>query len=138
MGWLGTSARIRIPDRVRGAFLCVSVLAFIVTELGRHVYRPYVRAHAIHDFGLADSIGNLGGIVVQIFLMLAVMNPTRMQSYRLSGFLSVGYIVYEFVQPILPRGTFDWKDVFGTLLGLCLSILILSIVWRRFPDSGRE
>jgi hypothetical protein len=138
MGWLATTARIRIPDRVRGAFLCVSVLAFIVTELGRHVYRPYVRARAIEDFGLADSIGNLGGIVVQIFLMLAVMNPTRKQSYRIAGFLSVGYIVYEFIQPILPRGTFDWKDVIGTLIGFCISTLILLVIWPRFPESGRE
>jgi len=138
MGWLATPARIRIPERVRGAFLCVSVLAFIVTELGRHVYRPYVRANAIHDLGLADSIGNLGGIVVQIFLTLAVMNPTRKQSYRLAAFLSVGYIVYEFVQPILPRGTFDWKDVIGTLMGFCISTLILLVIWQRFPDAGRE
>ena len=138
MGWLATPARIRIPDMVRGAFLCVSVLAFIVTELGRHVYRPYVRAHSISDFGLAGSIGNLGGIVVQIFLMLAVMNPTRKQSYRLAAFLSVGYIVYEFLQPILPRGTFDWNDVFATLIGFCISTLILSVIWWRFPESGRE
>jgi len=134
MGWLASPERIRIPDRVRGAFFCVSVLAFIVTELGRHVYRPYVRAREIHDFGLAGSIGNLGGIVVQIFLMMAVMNPTRKQSFRLAAFLSVGYIVYEFVQPILPRGTFDWNDVFATFVGFCVSSLILLIVWRRFPQ----
>lgn len=137
MGWLASPERFLKPARIRLAFLGIGGAAFLVTEFGRLVYRPYVRRHGIQDFGLADSIGNLGGIVVQIFICLAAMNPTRKQSYRLALFFSVGYIVYEALQPILPRGTFDWKDVWGTVIGGCFASALLWVLWRLFPEEGK-
>ena len=59
-----------------------------------------------------------------------------MQSYRLAVFFSVGYIMYEFAQRFLPKGVFDWKDVYGTVPGLGLSLPILLALWRLFPESG--
>ncbi len=111
-------------------FLLLAVGAFVLTELGRNVYRPYAYKHGIFDFGLADSVGNLGGIIVMIFLGLAILNSTRRQSYRLAVFYSVGFIVYEFVQPFLPKGVFDWRDIYGTAVGFAISLLMLTAVWR--------
>jgi len=116
----------------------VAALAFFVTEFGRFVYRPYVRRNDINDFGLADSIGNIGGIVVQIFVIIAAYNSTKKQSFRIAPLLAAGYVVYEFLQPVLPKGVFDWKDVYGTLLGLGLSFGILWIIWRIFPERASE
>ena len=58
------------------------------------------------------------------------------QSYRLAVFFSVGYIAYECAQLILPRGIFDWKDIYGTVLGLCVTLLILMVLWRLFPENA--
>jgi len=138
MGWLTTPQRFLKPGRVRLVFLCVAVPAFFLTEFGRFVYRPYVRRHEIADFGLADSIGNLGGIVVQIFITLAAVNATRKQSFRMAPLLAVGYVAYEFLQPFLPKRVFDWKDVYGTLLGLCFSLAVLWAIWRHFTDVPDE
>jgi hypothetical protein len=139
-GWLATPSRILRPDGIRIVFLLVAVGAFLMTEFGRHVYRPWAYGQGLSDFGIADSVGNLGGIVVQIFVTVAFFNATRAQSFRLAVFLSCGYIVYEFVQPYLPRGTFDWKDVAATLLGGCLSCILLWIIWcvdgLRTADTG--
>jgi hypothetical protein len=121
MGFFATRERYFKPSRSRLAFLALAVSAFVVTELGRYVYRPYVRASGVNDFGLADSIGNLGGVVVQIFLGLAVLNATRKQSYRLAAFFALGYVAYEFAQPYLPKGVFDWKDIYGNDRGGGLS-----------------
>lgn len=132
---LTTWNRVVTPSRLRGVFLAVAVVMFGITEFGRHVLRPYVRRTGIDDYGLTDSIGNLGGIVVQIFFTLAVMNPVRRSSYRIAVFLAAGYIVYEALQPYLPRGTFDWNDVYGTLLGLAVSLVVLFVLWRIFPDT---
>lgn len=109
--------------------------AFVLTELGRYVYRPYAYEHEIFDFGLADSIGNLGGIVVQIFLGLAALNSTRRQSYRLAVFYSLGFVIYEFMQPYLPKGVFDWRDIYGTAVGFALSLLMLTAVWKIVGPS---
>jgi len=130
MGWLSSPERLLKPSRPRAAFAVVGAVAFAVTEFGRFVCRPYVRANGIDDFGLTDSIGNLGGIVVMIFLGCAALNPTREQSYRLAAFYAVGFIVYEFLQPILPKGVFDWNDVIGTGFGFLISLPILAAVWR--------
>jgi hypothetical protein len=138
MGWLATPERLLRPGRVRLVFLGVAVMAFFATEFGRFVYRPYVRRHDITDFGLADSVGNLGGIVVQIFLTVAAMNSTKRQSFRIAPLLAAGYVAYEFLQPVLPKGVFDWKDVYGTLLGLCFALGVLWVIWRRFAEEAEE
>ena len=138
MGWLATPQRYLRPNRVRFVFLCVALLAFFVTEFGRFVYRPYVRRHDITDFGLADCVGNLGGIVVQVFFTIAAMNSTKKQSFRVAPLLAVGYVAYEFLQPALPKGVFDWKDVCGTLVGLCLALAVLWAIWRQFPEAADE
>jgi len=135
---LVTPSRFLLPGRARLAFLLMAAAAFVLTEFGRKVYRPFVRRSGIEDFGLADSIGNLGGILVQIFLMMAAVNATRRQSYRLAVLLALGFVVYEFLQPYLPRGVFDWKDVAATGMGLCIAVIAIAIVWRFNPDEGRE
>ena len=133
MGWLSSRERLLEPSRSRATFLLIGSMAFAATEFGRFICRPYVRSHAINDFGITDSIGNLGGILVMIFLGCAALNPTRSQSFRLAAFYSVGFVVYEFFQPILPKGVFDWMDVIGTGIGYLISLPILAAVWR-----GRE
>ena len=130
MGWFSSQDRFLKPSRTRAAFLFLGAVAFAVTEFGRHFLRPLVRQHNIDDFGLTGSIGNLGGILVMIFLGCALLNPTREQSFRLAAFYSVGFVIYEFVQPFLPRGVFDWNDVIGTGIGYLISLPILMVVWH--------
>jgi hypothetical protein len=123
---------------MRLIFLVIAVFAFGATEFGRHVYRPWAYARGLNDLGLADSIGNLGGIVVQVFFTIAVVNATRAQSYRWAAFLSIGYVAYEFVQPHLPKGIFDWKDVAATGLGYCVGLLVLRLIWGTMDTARQE
>ncbi len=124
--------------KVRCVFLLVAAVVFAVTEFGRYVCRPYVRNHDLNDFGLTDSIGNLGGMVVLIFFALALVNATREQSFRLASYLSLILVVYEFLQPFLPKGVFDWNDVYGTVIGYLVSLLILSVIWRLIAWTKKE
>ena len=82
-------------DRFRISYIVVSIFAFILTEVGRKIYRPYIYNNEINDFGIADSIGNTGGIIVQIFFTLAVLNSPKTKAYRIFIFLVFGYIFYE-------------------------------------------
>ena len=119
---------IRTVDLKRVLYIIIAITFFIITEIGRNIYRPYIYSNNINDLGLADSIGNLGGIVVQIFLMVAVFNSPTKKALRVIGFLVIGYILYEILQPYLPRGVFDWKDIYGTLLGGAISLGILLVI----------
>lgn len=136
MGYLSSPDRILAPSRSRLVFLLLGIAAYVATELGRFVYRPYARQSHLADFGLADSVGNLGGIGVQIFPGLAVLNSTRRQSYRMAAFFAVGYVVYEFAQPYLPKGVFDWKDIIATAVGYAVSVAVIAVVWRTVEPSG--
>ena len=122
-------------DTRRGIYLILSILSFIVTEFGRHVYRPIIYQNEINDFGLADSIGNMGGIVVQVFFSLFLLNSDTKQGTRVIVFLVTGYIVYEILQPVLPKGTFDWKDVIGTFFGGILSAIIFFLIQKYHKNN---
>ena len=125
---------IRTIDVLRLVYAAIAVLAFFVTEAGRTIYRPYIYETGIADFGIADSIGNLGGIVVQVFASLALLNSQKSKAFNVIGFLVAGYILYEIAQPYLPRGVFDWKDIYGTVIGGIVSVLLvvlLRVIIRR-------
>ena len=106
----------------------MAVIFFFLTEIGRKIYRPFIYSDNIDDYGIADSIGNSGGIIVQIFFMLAVLNSQGKKIFRVIGFIVIGYILYEILQPYFPRGVFDWKDIYGTLIGGLISLFVLIII----------
>jgi hypothetical protein len=121
-------ASIKTIDNIRVVYLVIAVLFFFLTEIGRNIYRPYIYTNNIDDYGIADSIGNSGGIIVQIFFTLAILNSPRKKVLRVIGFIVIGYIVYEILQPYLPRGVFDWKDIYGTIIGGVISLFILFFI----------
>ncbi|MCF8366452.1 MAG: hypothetical protein K9H16_11760 [Bacteroidales bacterium] len=139
MAYFYDKERIKKFDRLRIVYLVCFILAFALTEAGRYFYRPWVYQNDINDFGIADSMGNLGGVVVQIFFGMTVFNPLVKKGIRLIVFFVLGYIVYEFLQFILPKGTFDWKDVFGTLVGGFFGLILFSafhlLKRTKYPDK---
>lgn len=121
---------IRTIDTQRIVCFIAFLLVFGITEFGREIYRPYIYENSIHDFGLADSIGNLGGIIVQIFFGLTIFNPPQKKGLRIIAFFILGYILYEVLQPILPKGVFDWKDILGTIVGGAIGTLLFLLMHK--------
>ena len=120
--------KFRTIDTHRIIYFFIFICSFGITEIGRTIYRPFIYENGINDFGIADSIGNSGGIVVQIFFGLALINSTFKKGLYLIAFFVVGYIVYEILQPILPRGVFDWKDIYGTLIGGVIGLILFLLL----------
>ena len=122
--------QFRKIDTLRIVYLITFILSFVLTEFGRFIYRPLVYENNINDYGFADSIGNSGGILVQIFFGFAVLNSSKKKGHRLIGFFVIGYILYEIIQPYLPRGVFDWKDIYGTLIGGAIGFILFTLIHR--------
>ena len=120
--------QFRKIDTLRIVYLITFILSFLLTEFGRFVYRPVIYENNINDFGIADSIGNSGGILVQIFFGLAILNSSKKKGFRLIGFFVLGYILYEIIQPYLPRGVFDWNDIYGTLIGGAIGSVLFALI----------
>lgn len=135
--------RILKAGPIRGIYFITFAAFFILTEIGRQIYRPYVYQNGINDLGFADVIGNLLGTVAIIFFNLGVSHATRIQSIRIVAFVTIGVTIYELLQPVLPRGVMDWKDVASTPIAGLLSLAIVLAVWRLVkdplsPDEGKD
>jgi glycopeptide antibiotics resistance protein len=122
--------KIRTIDTFRIIYFVTFLISFGLTEIGRYIYRPFIYENNISDYGLADSMGNLGGIIVQIFFGLALINSTKKKGLRIISVLVIGYILYEVVQPILPKGVFDWKDIYGTIIGGLIGMLLFLLIHK--------
>lgn len=120
--------KIRTIDTIRIIYAITFIISFIITKIGQTTYRSYIYENQIDDCSIADSTGNSGGKLVQIFFGLAILNPSRIKGLRLIVFFILGYILYEFAQLILPKGVFYWQDVYATLLGGILGILIFILI----------
>jgi hypothetical protein len=115
----------------RALLLLAAAMAFAATEIGRNLYRPWVRQNTVDDFGLADSVGSLGGVAVTVFLLAAIMGRRRVTSLGGAAGAAVGALLYEFLQPTLRSGTFDWNDVFAIIIGSLVALLTVWLIWLR-------
>jgi len=122
-------------DTYRLIYFITAAFWFVVTETGRFVYRPFIYDNNINDFGIADSIGNSGGIIVQIYFMLTVLNSQGRKVFRVIAFLTFGYILYEVFQLYLPRGVFDWLDIYGTLAGGVIALLFYLFLTKIIKNN---
>jgi hypothetical protein len=119
---------------MRGVYFVTFAVFFILTEIGREIYRPYVYQNGINDFGFADVIGKLLGTVAVIFFCLGVNHANRVQSIRVTAFVTVGITIYELLQPVLPKGVLDWKDVVSTPIAGLFSLMLVLVIWRVVRD----
>lgn len=131
------------PDRIaeintrRIAFFLLFLVMFLLTEIGRKIYRPYIYSNHIFDFWIADTMGNFTGTIAIVFFEMAIMNPTKLAGRYLIPLIVSGLILYELTQFFLPgRNTCDWRDIIATLLAGLVSLGISGWLFHRFPDEG--
>lgn len=126
---------IKTIDTFRIIYFVMFLFSLGVTEIGRYIYRPFIYESNINDYGIADTMGNLGGIITQLFFGLFIFNSTKIKGVRLITFFILGYILYEIAQLFLPKGVFDRKDIYGTIIGgsigLFLFLLIQKVIKRN-------
>ena len=83
---------------------------------------------------IRDSSGNIGGEITCTFLFIWYNKYFKAKTDSLHSRLIVtlcvfiGMIIYEIVQIFLPWTTFDIKDLWGSLIGAIIAIIINSFV----------
>lgn len=118
-------------DNQRIALLLIFVCMFVVTEIGRQIYRPYIYANDIFDFWVADTIGNFTGTIAIVFFDLAVVNPEHKKGRIVVLVVTAGLIVYELLQTFSPRSICDWRDIIATLIAGLISLGVYELVYRK-------
>jgi len=132
---LADKERLRTIDTKRILYFLITIFSFLFTEAGRYIYRPFIYENNINDYGLADSIGNWGGILVQIFFGLTIINPSFKLGLRIIEIIVIGYIIYEILQPYLPKGTFDWLDIYGSLIGGFIGLILYYLIHKTVSNN---
>jgi hypothetical protein len=65
---------IKTIDLFRIIYLVIAVFAFLITEAGRNIYRPFIYENAINDFGIAE-FSNSGELSSNIFDLAIINSP---------------------------------------------------------------
>lgn len=124
--------RIFKVDKNRIILFLIFISMFVITEIGRKIYRPYIYANDIFDFWIADTIGNFTGTIAIIFFDLAGVNPYYKKGRWFILIITSGLIVYELVQYFLPgRNTCDWKDIVATIIAGVISFGLYKFIYRN-------
>lgn len=126
--------RILIVDSKRIAFLLIFVFMFLLTEVGRKLYRPYIYSNDIFDYWIADTIGNLTGTIAIVFFDFTLVNPRHRQGRIFLIIITLGLIVYELLQYFSPRSIMDWRDMIATLIAGLISWGIFEFIFKKYPE----
>jgi len=119
--------------RARLIMFAIATLFFVVTEFMRTIYRPWVYAEGVNDYGLADSIGSFGGAFVIVFGLTAVLSGTPEKARGNAVALAASCVAYEVLQPHLGTGIFDWLDLIAAAIGGSIAALSVNF-WRYKVD----
>jgi hypothetical protein len=122
-----------LPKSERAVLVLAGVLALIATEYGKSIYRPYARSHNLHDLGLAESLPSLGGTITAILLLTSLISRRRDTAGRTALGIGCGCLLYEFLQPTLRTGVFDWTDVSFVLAGSAIGWLAVKAILGLLP-----
>ena len=127
--------RIFVIDNKRIAFFLIFVFMFVLTEIGRKIYRPYIYSNDIFDFWIADTIGNLTGTIAIVFFDFTLVNPKYRQGRLFIIIIILGLIVYELLQYFSPKSISDWRDIIATLIAGFISWGIYEFTFKKYPEK---
>jgi len=108
---------------LRFSLAFLGLVFLVITEVGREIYRPWVYENSVQDFGIADSIGSLGGAFVVVFLVSAIVGKTPKKLGSAAFGAATGCPIYEILQPYLNTGVFDWRDLIASMMAAYLAAI---------------
>jgi hypothetical protein len=88
---------------------------------------------------IIGSFGNICGVIVASFLFNCFSEKIEFKDRIMISLASgAGLIIYEFLQKWIPWQTFDKNDIYGSLLGITIAILLNILVIRLNSSRKNE
>ncbi len=107
-------------------------VCYLITEVGRSFYRPYIYAHNIFDYYIADTLGSSFGTLTAMFMVILMVGKSNIKDlYGLTAII-FGLVVYEFTS--IGKSNFDPHDVIATFIFGAIGILTYILLLRRFES----
>ena len=111
----------------RQVYLFLCALCAVMGWFLSFTYRPYIYAHDINDWHLADTIGNIVAVPAAAFLFYAVQKTIRHAKLAILVMDFLVWCLYEAVFSV----TFDWWDILATLIMCFVTYPILRVVEKK-------
>ena len=88
---------------------------------------------------IIDSSGNIGGVITASFFFNCFSEKDTFKDRALISVMAgIGLIIYEVLQKWIPWQTFDKNDIYGSLLGITIAILLNILVIRLNSSRKNE
>ena len=108
----------------------ISLSTLLIYEfIGRPFYRPYIYANKIHDFHIADTLGNSLGTMATIFFFIAILSNDTVKGNYLIKLVTVSVILFEIAHPLLGKPIDIW-DIIATLITGAVSYLLYNLIFN--------
>lgn len=125
-------------NRYKAVNFGIGMMALLIYEfVARPYYRPYIYAHKINDFHVADTLGNTLGTIAAIFIPLAILTNSPKHGNALIKLLTIAVILYEVAHPLLGKPTDGW-DILATVVSGILSYFMFKRIFKRPGQDSSE
>ncbi|NUN70948.1 MAG: hypothetical protein HUU02_14705, partial [Bacteroidetes bacterium] len=98
-----TAVRLWMQSKRRMIAMAIGLAAVLVYEAARAYYRPYIYAHGINDFHIADTLGNSLGTVATAFFFVSLLGTTELKGLFFLRVSVISVTVYELGHPLLGK-----------------------------------
>ncbi|WP_448555003.1 hypothetical protein [Thalassotalea montiporae] len=82
-----------------------------ITSIADSNYRSWSYQHDINDFGFANYSPSIFGTITTILLLIGIFYKSPKDLGTNAGYITLGCMAYELLQPTLGTGVFDWQDI---------------------------
>ena len=109
--------------------LFLSFTSLLILILGRNI---------LPEGFFYDSWTNIWAVPVASFLFIYLKQILKILiQIKICFFTTLGFVLYEFTQKILPWTTFDIKDIYASFIGFSLTVIIILIAYllRKHIES---
>ena len=103
--------------------LLIGINAVLLYEIARAYYRPYIYTQGIHDFHIADTLGNSLGTMATVFVFVSLLGRDSAQDYFLIRAVTISVLAYEAAHPLLGKPIDLWDMVATILAGAFCEVL---------------
>lgn len=117
--------------------MLLSVIAITL----KSIYRQYVYANQINDYGIADSSPNFFAGLIIVFLYFTQYQKLTLKKHTM--FTIAGLVGYELIQgSVFKNNFFDYKDIlasiFGAFTGYLIGMKFKSGPFFNCPNTNRS
>lgn len=124
---------------VNRKYLILSIIIVFSGLLLSIIYRPYIYANNINDFGIADTIGSFVAVLGFCFFVWGIKeysNKEKNKQIIIATFIySFGWELFGYLGIY---GTYDKKDIIAALISGLITFLIKEIIDRKNQKLNKK